>query len=65
MPASRFQKYDRKVRAAVSRRLPQAVETRMAELFDVSLNLEDAARTRDELVAAVQSVDVLVPTVTD
>ncbi len=65
MPAPRFLKYDRKVRATVTRRLPQAVETRMAELFDVSLNLDDAAPTRETLLAAVQGVDVLVPTVTD
>jgi glyoxylate reductase len=62
---SRFQKYDRKVRVAVSRRLPQAVETRMAELFDVQLNFADAALSREALMAAMQDVDVFVPTVTD
>jgi glyoxylate reductase len=62
---SRFQKYDRKVRVTVSRRLPQAVETRMAELFDVELNFADAAMTRDALAAAMADTDVFVPTVTD
>ena len=65
MPASRFQKYDRKLRVVVTRRLPQAVETRMAELFDVTLNLEDAAMDRARLAAAMAQADVLVPTVTD
>jgi glyoxylate reductase len=37
----------------------------MRELFDVTLNADDRAMTRDELVAAMQSCDVLVPTVTD
>lgn len=62
---SRFQKYDRKLRVSVSRRLPQAVETRMAELFDVQLNFADKAMTRETLAAAMQDVDVFVPTVTD
>jgi glyoxylate reductase len=41
------------------------VETRLRELFDAELNVEDRPYTQDELVAAVQRVDVLVPTVTD
>jgi glyoxylate reductase len=62
---SRFQKYDRKVRVTVSRSLPQAVETRMAELFDVQLNLADTAMGREGLAAAMADTDVFVPTVTD
>jgi glyoxylate reductase len=62
---SRFHKYDRKLRVAVSRRLPQAVETRMAELFDVQLNFADKAMSQEALAAAMQDVDVFVPTVTD
>jgi glyoxylate reductase len=62
---SRFPKYDRKLRVSVSRRLPQAVETRMAELFDVQLNFADTAMGRDALAAAMADVDVFVPTVTD
>mgnify|MGYP003643245101 CR=1 FL=1 len=49
----------------VTRRLPEAVETRMKELFDVELRDDDAAMTRDELVAAMQRADVLVPSITD
>jgi len=37
----------------------------MDELFDVVLNQEDRPLSRDELVAAMQNSDVLVPTVTD
>ena len=37
----------------------------MAELFDARLSLDDRALTRDELAAAMQDTDVLVPTVTD
>ncbi|MBN2752522.1 MAG: D-glycerate dehydrogenase [Rhodospirillaceae bacterium] len=49
----------------VTRRLPEAVETRMTELFDVRLSLDDHRMTSAELVAAVEQADVLVPTVTD
>jgi glyoxylate reductase len=49
----------------VTRRLPQAVETRMAELFDVELNLDDVAMTQDQLADAARRCDVLVATVTD
>lgn len=37
----------------------------MAELFDVALSANDHAFTKEELLAAVQDCDVLVPTVTD
>ncbi|WP_339109110.1 D-glycerate dehydrogenase [Thioclava sp. GXIMD4216] len=49
----------------VTRRLPEVVETRMKELFDVELRDTDAPMTRDELVAAMKRADVLVPTLTD
>ena len=49
----------------VTRKLPEVVETRMRELFDAELNLDDRPKSRQELVAAVQRADVLVPTVTD
>jgi len=49
----------------ITRKLPDAVETRMRELFDATLNVDDSPRTRDELAAAMQTADVLVPTVTD
>jgi glyoxylate reductase len=49
----------------VTRRLPDAVETRLSELFDVKLRLDDVPMTRSELSAAMRTADVLVPTVTD
>ena len=49
----------------ITRKLPDAVETRMRELFEAELNVDDKPRTREELIAAVKSADVLVPTVTD
>ena len=49
----------------VTRKLPDAIETRMRELFDTRLNHDDKAMTQAELIEAVQQADVLVPTVTD
>jgi glyoxylate reductase len=49
----------------VTRRLPHVVETRMRELFDARLNLDDKPMGAAELVDAVQTADVLVPTITD
>ncbi|ABC24584.1 2-hydroxyacid dehydrogenase [Rhodospirillum rubrum] len=49
----------------VTRKLPEAIETRMAELFDARLNVDDHPFTREELCQAVAEADVLVPTVTD
>jgi glyoxylate reductase len=49
----------------VTRKLPETIETRMMELFETRLNIDDRAMTREELIAAVAKIDVLVPTVTD
>ncbi|MCH2167144.1 MAG: D-glycerate dehydrogenase [Oceanicola sp.] len=49
----------------VTRRLPEAVETRLKELFDAELREDDKPMTRTELGAAMARADVLVPTVTD
>ena len=49
----------------VSRKLPDIVETRMRELFDVRLNETDAPLSQHALVEAVKQADILVPTVTD
>lgn len=54
-----------RIRVAVTRRLPEVVENRLKELFDVKLRDEDTPMSRAELVEVVKSVDVLVPTVTD
>lgn len=49
----------------VTRKLPDVVETRMRELFDARLNVDDAPMSQAQLVEAAQGADVLVPTVTD
>ncbi|HEV2510377.1 D-glycerate dehydrogenase [Bosea sp. (in: a-proteobacteria)] len=49
----------------VTRKLPAVVETRMRELFDARLNLDDAPMSQAALVEAMKTADVLVPTVTD
>ncbi len=54
-----------KPRVVVTRKLPDPIETRMMELFDVQLNLTDEAMSRTDLIEAVRTADVLVPTVTD
>ncbi|MCW2391717.1 glyoxylate reductase [Sphingobium sp. B1D7B] len=52
-------------RVIVTRRLPQAVEARLGELFDARFNVDDHPMARAELHEAMQQCDVLVPTVTD
>lgn len=54
-----------KPKVIVTRRLPDAIETRMMELFDVELNLDDAPLSQAALRDAASRADVLVPTVTD
>lgn len=49
----------------VTRRLPEPVEKRLSELFDVHLRTDDVAMTQEELAAAMKTADVLVPTITD
>jgi glyoxylate reductase len=49
----------------VTRKLPDVVETRMRELFDARLNVDDKPMSQADLVAAVKTADVIVPTVTD
>ena len=49
----------------VTRRLPEPVETRMRELFDTRLNIDDEPMSQAALVEAMKAADVLVPTVTD
>ena len=49
----------------VTRKLPDAIETRMMELFDTRLNVGDKPMTQAELSEAAKVADVLVPTVTD
>src|ERR1700693_5085030 len=55
----------RKPLVVVTRKLPDSVETRMRELFDTRLNLDDKPMSQAELAEATKVADVLVPTVTD
>jgi glyoxylate reductase len=55
----------RKPTVVVTRKLPDTIETRMRELFDTRLNVDDKPMSAGELVEAANSADVLVPTVTD
>ncbi|MDR6851994.1 glyoxylate reductase [Sphingomonas sp. BE123] len=52
-------------RVIVTRKLPDAVEQRMVELFDTVLHPFEEGMNRAALVAAIQDCDVLVPSVTD
>ncbi len=49
----------------VTRRLPEPVEARLGELFDVTLRGDDAAMSHDDLIAAARGADILVPTLSD
>ncbi len=49
----------------VTRRLPEPVEARMSELFNVRLRDDDRRMTREELSGAMRGSDVIVPCVTD
>ncbi|WP_343790010.1 D-glycerate dehydrogenase [Brevundimonas kwangchunensis] len=54
-----------RLKVVLTRRLPDAVETRMRELFDAELNLTDRPMDRAALEHAVSYADVLSPTITD
>jgi glyoxylate reductase len=54
-----------RTKVVLTRRLPEPVETRLKELFDITLRDHDTPISRAELVDAVKTCDVLVPTITD
>ena len=54
-----------KTKIILTRRLSDTIETRMRELFDATLNETDQPFTQEQLIQAVKTADVLVPTVTD
>ncbi len=54
-----------KPKIIVTRKLPTAVQSRLASLFDAQLNTDDKPMSKKELVEAVGCADVLVPTVSD
>ena len=55
----------RKSRVVITRKLPEGIEARMRQLFEVEVNESDTPFTREALIAAAQRADVLVPTLTD
>ena len=55
----------RKPLVVVTRRLPEVVEARMRELFDIRLSPDDKPMSSEALASALREADVLVPTVTD
>jgi glyoxylate reductase len=54
-----------KPKVVITRKLPDAVEQRMGQLFDAEFNLADLPMGPEALKAAVARADVLAPTVTD
>jgi glyoxylate reductase len=54
-----------KSKVVVTRKLPEPVEARMGELFDVRLNPTDEPMSPAALAEAVREAEVLVPTITD
>ena len=55
----------KKPSVVVTRRLPEAVETRMMELFETRRNRDDRPMSQADIAEAAKAADVLVPTVTD
>jgi glyoxylate reductase len=58
-------KAETKPLVVITRKLPEMVENRMAQLFACEVNASDKPFSKSDLVAAVQRADVLVPTITD
>lgn len=54
-----------KPKIIVTRRWPAPVEERLKSLYDVQLNETDTPMSADELKAALQTADAVLPTVTD
>ena len=53
------------IKVIVTRRLPEPVETRLRELFDVELNESDEKMNAETLGDAISRADILVPTLGD
>ncbi len=54
-----------RAKIVLTRRWPEQVELRMAQLGDVVINTEDTPMSADELAAALSEADIVCPTVTD
>ncbi|MEM6440553.1 MAG: D-glycerate dehydrogenase, partial [Pseudomonadota bacterium] len=65
MPSDRPAETGGRARVVVTRKLPEPVETRLRELFEVELNETDAPLDREALTEAMRRADVLVPTLGD
>ena len=58
-------KAEAKPLVVITRKLPDVVEARMAQLFTCDVNSSDTPFSKSDLIAAVRRADVLVPTITD
>src|ERR1700731_1283542 len=65
MPRASTMPNRKKPLVVVTRKLPDSVETRMRELFEARLNLDDKPMSHADLTEAAKIADVLVPTITD
>src|ERR1700732_5088136 len=65
MPRASTMPNRKKPLVVVTRKLPGSVETRMRELFEARLNLDDKPMSHAELTEAAKIADVLVPTITE
>ena len=55
----------KKPKIILTRKLPDSIEIRMKELFDTEINISDRMFSNDDLVDALKTADIIVPTVTD
>ena len=65
MPEKKTRNQQKKMKVCLTRKLPDIIETRMKEFFDVTLNHDDKRMSQQELSAAMQTHEVIVPCVTD
>ena len=56
---------NKKAKIVVTRKLPDAVEAQMLEIFEAKFNLKDIPLSQSQLIKASNWADILVPTVTD
>ena len=56
---------NKRIKVAVTRQLPEPVETRMKELFDVTLSNSPLPMPKNQLLQVIKNSDVLVPTIGD
>ena len=55
----------KRIKVAVTRQLPEPVETRLKELFDAKLSNSSLPMSQDQISDLVKDCDVLVPTIGD